>query len=63
MFLGTASGLSLIMVIVCLEVLLLVDSIALTIQSQRKVVKIVNALLAIIWIVCIVMNVITFGLI
>ncbi len=62
MYFGNASGLSNIMVIVILEVLLLVDSIALTVTTDRKVVKIVNILLAIVWVVCIVMNIISYGL-
>jgi hypothetical protein len=62
MYFGNASGLSNIMVIVILEVLLLVDSVALTVTSQRKVVKIVNILLAVVWVVCIVMNIISYGL-
>lgn len=62
MYFGNASGLSNIMVIVILEVLLLVDSVALTVTSQRKVVKIVNILLAVVWVVCVVMNIISYGL-
>lgn len=62
MFFGNSSGLSNIMIIVILEVLLLVDSVALAVTTDRKVVKIINILLAIIWVVCIVMNVISFGL-
>ncbi len=62
MFFGNSSGLSNIMIIVILEVLLLVDSVALAVTTDRKVVKIINILLAIVWVVCIVMNVISFGL-
>ncbi len=62
MYLGTASGLSLIWVIVVLEVILMVDSIALTVLGQRKVVKIVNVILAIFWIICVIANIVTYGL-
>lgn len=62
MYLGTASGLSLIWVIVILEVILMVDSIALTVLGQRKVVKIVNVILAIFWIICVIANIVTYGL-
>lgn len=62
MYLGTASGLSLIWVIVVLEVILMVDSIALTVLGQRKVVKIVNVVLAIFWIICVIANIVTYGL-
>lgn len=62
MYLGTASGLSLIWVIVVLEVILMVDSIALTVLGQRKVVKIVNVILAIFWVVCVIANIVTYGL-
>lgn len=62
MFFGNSSGLSNIVVIVILEVLLLVDSVALAVTSDRKVVKIINILLGIIWVICIVMNVISYGL-
>ncbi len=62
MYLGTTSGLSLIWVIVVLEVILMVDSIALTVLGQRKVVKIVNVILAIFWIICVIANIVTYGL-
>ncbi len=62
MYFGTASGLSNIWVITILEVILMVDSIALTVLGQRLVVKIVNVILAILWLVCAVMNIVSYGL-
>jgi hypothetical protein len=62
MYLGTESGLSMIWVIVVLEVLLMVDSVALTVLGKRLIVKIVNIVLAIFWLVCVVMNIISYGL-
>ena len=61
MYLGTSSGLSMITVIELLEIFLLVDSIGLVVSSKGKVVKIVNAVLAIIWVICIVMNIVNYG--
>jgi hypothetical protein len=61
MYLGTSSGLSMITVIELLEIFLLVDSIGLVVSSKGKVVKIVNAVLAIIWVICIVMNIVSYG--
>jgi len=55
-------GTDLILVIIILEVLLLVQSIALAIQSDRKIVKIVNSLTAIFWLICIIYNALNFGL-
>lgn len=62
MYLGTESGMNMILVIVVLEVLLMVDSVALTVLGKRLVVKIVNVILAIFWLICIIMNVISYGL-
>ncbi len=63
MYLGTESGMSMIWVIVVLEVLLMVDSVALTVLGKRLVVKIVNVILAIFWLICVVMNIISYGLV
>ena len=62
MFIGSASNVSLTTIVIILEIILLIDSVALVIQSKGKVVKIVNIILAIIWAVCIVGNLVNFGI-
>ncbi len=62
MFIGSASGVSLTTIIIILELILLIDSVALVIQSKGKVVKIVNAILAVAWLVCIIGNLVNFGI-
>lgn len=62
MFIGSASNVSLTTIIIILELILLIDSVALVIQSKGKVVKIVNIILAILWVVCIIGNLINFGI-
>lgn len=62
MFIGNASNVSLTTVIIILELILLIDSVALVIQSKGKVVKIVNIILTILWVVCIIGNLINFGI-
>lgn len=61
-FLGS-NEIDLVLVIEILEVLLFVQSIALAVQSERKVVKIINILAAVFMLFCIIYNALTFKLI
>lgn len=58
--LGQALNLRMEIVVIVLEVVLLINSISLAYVSTKKTTRILNILLAVLWVVCIIMNLVTF---